>query len=279
MESNYNYLYSKKEKEQHDIDVKDKEHIQEDPVLIEPNETVKTKLATMIMNNSWNDKNERLIISIGENSACYKWMHEKSAQMYNFISTALGLSLVILNTGLSAQTLIPNNIIVIQNVIIYIVTLISVIKSFLKYEDLSSKHLVSAGKFGEIYHIIQQQMVLYRKDRINAVEFIRKTLRVYDELIVSGPEINQIIRSKFKKLLLTSDISVPDIADRIQRIEIITEVPGNGSNNTTTENNENGTRSFRANLFCIQNDITDEDLSSESLQLDDLKDIKFKSFR
>lgn len=257
MESNHNYLYGNNKDKPQNVD------------------TVKTKLASMIVNNSWNDKNERLIVSIGENSACYKWMHEKSAQMYNFMSTGLGLALVILNTGLSAQTLIPNNIVIIQNVIIYIVTLISVIKSFLKYEELTSKHLLSAGKFGEIYHKIQQQMVLYRKDRINAVEFIRKTLQHYDQLIVSGPEINQLVRNKFKRLFLSSNISVPDIADRIQRIEIITETPGNSG--SSQEENVNGSRSIRANLFCIQNDITDEDLSTESLQLDDLKDIKFKS--
>lgn len=266
MNHNHNYLYGPKQ--------------QEDPSWTEQqqnNNPIKTKLASMMINNSWNDKNEMLIVSIGENSACYKWMHEKSAQMYNFISTALGLSLVILNTGLSAQTLIPNNIVIIQNVIIYIVTLISVIKSFLKYEELNSKHLVSAGKFGEIYHKIQQQMVLYRKDRINAVEFIRKTLQHYDQLIVSGPEINQLVRNKFKRLFLSSNISVPDIADRIQRIEIITETPGMSA--TEPNVNENGTRSFPlgTNLFCIQNDITDEDLSTETLQLDDLKDIKIKS--
>lgn len=262
MESNYNFLYSNKKTDTEDSEEQGDQG-QGSTDRDQVKDRVKTKFATMMVNNSWNDKNERLIVSIGENSACYKWMHEKSAQMYNFISTALGLSLVILNTGLSAQTIIPNNIIIIQNVIIYIVTLISVIKSFLKYEELGSKHLVYAGKFAEIYHKIQQQMVLYRKDRINAVEFIRKTLRLYDELIVSGPEINHFVRNKFKKLFLSSDINVPDIADRIQRIEIITEIPGSDNKTTTTppqEENGHLTRSFKPNLFCIQNDITDEDL-------------------
>jgi hypothetical protein len=140
--------------------------------------------------------------------------------------------------------------------------LISVVKSFLKYEDLASKHLVYAGKFAEVYHIIQQQMVLYRKDRINAVEFIKKTLGTYDELVISGPEINEIIRKKFKRLFLSSDISVPDIADRIQRIEIITENPLT----STDPDSELGQRSL-TNKFCISNDITDEDLSSECIQL------------
>ena len=220
---------------------------------------VRDKISVMKMNNSWNDRNERLIVSIGENAAGYKWMHEKSAQMYNIISTVLGLSLVILNTGLSAQTLLPTTDgagRIVQDVIIYIVTLISVVKNFLKHEELAAKHLSTASKFAELYHSVQQQMVLYRKDRPNAVDFIRTSLRTYDDLIVGGPEIGPIITHQFKRLFSNSQISLPDIADRIQRIEITTEVPGTNSENLTTRGiNRN------LNLFCIENDITDEDLT------------------
>jgi hypothetical protein len=226
-------------------------------------EKVRDKINVMNMNNSWNDRNERLIVSIGENAAGYKWMHEKSAQMYNIISTVLGLSLVILNTGLSAQTLLPTSegaSRIVQDVIIYIVTLISVVKNFLKHEELVAKHLSTASKFAQLYHTVQQQMVLYRKDRSNAVEFIQTSLRTYDDLIVGGPEIGPIISQQFKRVFSNSQISLPDIADRIQRIEITTEVPsenGNGNGNVGSR----GLSTRGLNLFCIENDITDEDLT------------------
>jgi hypothetical protein len=226
------------------------------------------KLSTMDINNSWNDKNERLIVSIGENSAGYKWMHEKNAQMYNIISMTLGLTLIILNTGLSAQTLIPNSLTILQDIIIYIVTLISVVKNFLKHEELAAKHNSVASKFGELYHRIQQQMVLYRKDRQNALEFIKTSLKTYDDLIVNGPEISPIIQNKFKKLFSSSQISLPEVADRIQRIEITTEIPGThrSAGGNWGASKSNGpivmSRGLTKNLFCIENDITDEDLTN-----------------
>lgn len=251
--SNYNYLNGNEEKIQMELLNLEKED--------EKEIKLKEKMNMMKINNSWNDKNERLIVSIGENSAGYKWMHEKSAQMYNIISMSLGLTLVVLNTGLSAQTLLPNSITILQDVIIYIVTLISVVKNFLKHEELAAKHLNTASRFGELYHTVQQQMVLYRKDRPHAVEFLRTSLKNYDDLIVSGPEISPIIQNRFKRLFSTSQISLPDIADRIQRIEITTEVPGTGSG---SENIAVSTRGIgkNLNLFCIENDITDEDLSN-----------------
>jgi hypothetical protein len=51
----------------------------------EPNNvpsTIPDKLDLIALNNGWNDKNERIIISIGENAASYKWMHERSASYY-----------------------------------------------------------------------------------------------------------------------------------------------------------------------------------------------------
>jgi hypothetical protein len=200
---------------------------QQEPVQREDgNTTIEDKLDAMARNNSWNDNNERIVVSIGENAASYKWMHEKCASTYTFYHKTLNLSLTLLNAGLSAQTLITENPEAVQlasRVFIYIVTILSVLLNFLKYQDLAAQHMHAAQAYSEMYHEIQQQMCLYRKDRRNAVEYIQEVLKEYDHLAVSGPQIMQSVLSNFKKTFANADISVPHIADRIQRIEIISE--------------------------------------------------------
>jgi hypothetical protein len=271
------------------------------------------KMDLMALTNGWNDKNERIVISIGENAASYKWMHERSASVYKTINQVLSIIMIVFSTGLSAETIIPvanENLAidVVRRIFTYIITLISVLQNFLKYEQLSEQHMAAAMAHAQLYHEIQQQMCMYRRDRNNATIYVASVLKQYDSLIVKGPEISQRIISQFKNTFKNSDISLPDIADRIQKIEIISEPVqmqplsalggiqisgnsngnnnGNGNINSKTDKNmqiENtaekryGRYGFCNlqqihNAFQIQGDITDHDIqNANSMELRDLR--------
>lgn len=258
------------------------------------NDNTHGKLDLLILNNGWNDKNEILIVSIGENAAAYKWMHEKSNSKYLFYNKLLSITIIIFNTVLTTQTFIPNEneiIAISKKIFIYIVTLLSVVNNFLKYEELAANHLNAIKQFSEMYHDIQQQMCMYRKDRENASQYIKKVIKNYDTLIVTSPDINSSVLNEFKKKFKNSDISMPDIADKIQKIEIITH-PTNifsVANNVVANNkdidiesqtdlrsqnkdNSNKTEeiiqnSFIKNSLKIDGDLCDEDIPSLSIIL------------
>jgi len=192
---------------------------------------LETKISLLSLTNGWNEKNERILISIGENAASYKWMHERCSTFYKTLHRILSLIMIIFSTSLSAETLIPQNnsnstaLDITQRVFTYLITLLSVLQNFLKYEQLSERHTQSASAFAQLYHEIQQQMCMYRKDRNNATKYMADILKRYDTLIVNGPDITNSVLKKFKETFKNSDISVPDIADKIQKIEIISEPP------------------------------------------------------
>lgn len=248
-----------------------------------------SKINVLEINNGWNDNNEKIIVSIGENAASYKWMHDKSAQIYSTLHKVLGFLLVMINTGLSAQTLLPENsniqaIVILRQIFIYIVTFVSVIQNFLKYEELKMRHAEAASKFSSLYHKIQQQMSMYRQSRTNANLLISEILKQYDSLTVAGPDIHFYALSQFKKIFAKSDFSIPDIADRIQRIEIITE---NNKNDVQTKNinkkiqvedvvkqkgKERSNLHMMKDCFRIKGDITDDDLKNlNEIELKELK--------
>jgi hypothetical protein len=195
--------------------------------IIEINKNEINENEIVYLTRGWNDKNERMVISIGENSASYKWMHEKSASLYKNIHQVLSILMILFSAGLSAETILPttNEFIIntSRSVFTYIITLISVLQNFLKYEKLAQQHVASASSFGTLYHDIQQQMCMYRKDRRQASSYISEILKEYDNLIVNGPTITSYIVKDFKNTFRNAEISIPDIADRIQKIEVITE--------------------------------------------------------
>ena len=77
----------------------------------------------------------------------------------------------------------------------------------------------------------------------------------------------------FKKTFKNTDISLPDIADKIQKIEIITEDVNNGDDykNTSISSSKKNCNNLQEihNAFQIQGDITDKEL--ENINYTDLR--------
>jgi hypothetical protein len=233
--------------------------------LIEKDNSMTSRLADdvlhkadlMKLNNGWNDKNERIIISVGENAASYKWMHEKCANYHKFIYKLLNILLIILSTSLTVETIFPSNnqckdfvVEIVRSTIVYIVNVLSVLQTFFKSKEVAEKHLVSANAYSIMYHDIQQQMCMFRRDRVNATKYVSECLKQYDTLVIKSPDISSRILMKFKNTFMNSDIALPEIADKIQKIEIITEdaiQANNLKNLSNLDNNNNNNNDVKAN--------------------------------
>lgn len=232
-------------------------------------------------NNGWNDKNEKLIISIGENSASYKWMHERCAAYNKRIYNLTSIFLIILSSTLSAETFIPDNtsnpgLSITKQIIVYLITVISILQNFLKSEEYAEKHTTAAGEFSKLYHDIQQQMCRFRRDRHDASKYVSNCLTKYDSLIITHPDINKWVIRDFKKTFKNSNISLPDITDNINKIEIITEQNYQTQSNIKSIINTKTLHSNNLaeihNAFQIHGDISDKDL--ENADVTELKRLK-----
>ena len=205
---------------------------------------INDKIDLMNFNNGWNDKNEQLLISIGENAASYKWMHEASSNYHNTVYNITSIALIVLSSLLSIQTLFPNDtcdeasaqqgnvnfvVVITKQVVLYIVTILSFLQSFLNSQVLSQKHFFASGLFSELYHDIQEQMCMFRKDRMNAKQHVSACLKKYDSLVVNNPDINSYINKKFKRTFSGNGISLPSIIDKVQKIQIVKEYDNENS--------------------------------------------------
>lgn len=251
------------------------------------------KTNIILLNNGWNDKNEQLIISIGENAASYKWMHERTSDYYKNISSIFNILLIILAIFLSAETIIPPSyiednmaIFISKQILTYILTILTILQNFFKYDQLIEKHMNASLQFNELYHDIQKQMCMYRRDRINATMYLSENLKRYDSLVINNPDILKSIIKVFKKTFKHTNLALPDIADRIQKIEIITEnnvqnvqnVKSQNVNSTKTEELSSSSSELCNNLsniyniFQIHGDISDNDI--QNLKQNELNEIK-----
>ncbi len=255
----------------------DNEVINNDDNEEDNNTDLPQKMDVMLLTQGWNDKNERIVISIGENAASYKWMHEKSASEYAFYHKIFGILMIVFSTGLTAESILPNDstlaLYIIRRVFTYIITILAVIANFLKLAKLSQQHMTSAIAFSKLYHDIQQQMCMYRRNRKNATNYVADVLKQYDTLIVNGPSISSRVITNFKNTFKSANIALPDIADRIQKIEIVTEAPTQAQSQQVNFQDIKNKRYGRYglnnleqihNCFQISGDITDNDIQNAS---------------
>lgn len=247
---------------------------------------VLSKADLIQINRGWNDRNERMIISIGENAASYKWMHERSSGYHKVINNTTNLLLIVLSAILSADTIVPNIcqsgdsvIYILRLTIVYLITFTSIVQNFAKSQEMSEKHSAAALQFSRLYHDIQQQMCRFRRDRPVATRYVSDCLKRYDSLVINNPDINAFVLWRFKNTFRNTDIAVPDIADKIQKIEIITESPqqqiyqNNNSRMIHQDKSINNVDTLKptpsnscnnlveiSNAFQIHGDISDRDL-------------------
>lgn len=229
----------------------------------------------LFLNNGWNENNEKIIISIGENAASYKWMHERNALLDRRGNDFISISLILLSTVLSADTILSysqggtnETITIIIKVFIYIINILSVLQQFLKLQENSNLHMEYANSFIRLYHDIQQQMSTYRIHRLNATKYVSDCIKKFDSLIIKGPRINSFIVKHFKRKFDNSDIALPDIVDNIQKIEIISEPPEikeksikvKTINSNKKEHISDCNLKTMNNIFKIEGDISDTDV-------------------
>lgn len=222
----------------------------------------------LYLNNGWNDKNESVLIKLGEHSAAYKWMHEKSYTILNTISTVLNTFLVLIGTALSAESVVvydgTGTVHILKTIGIYTVTVLTVVLNFLKLDERSFVHKTQCIKFLEIYQDIQGKMSMYRRDRPDAQVYSTGLLKKYDNLILTGPDISGYIIRLYKNAFKSATV------DTLHPIEAAAEATTVEIQDSTLQNQLGQLSGLNQNVslrdinHCMQlhGDITDKNVET-----------------
>ena len=218
--------------------------------------------AILLINHGWNDHNEKRLIYIGTNSACLKWMHEKSCSMYGLVNKIMSFIVMFLLATLAIEAIFQNNVEwvnIYKKVIIFVTTIINTVQFFLRYEERSADHKNASVQFLKLYRDIQQKSGLLRRERGNATRYMAYILQQYDDLTMESPEVNSFINRQFKKTFSKSNVAMQDNIDAIQIVNESSELKHNTTNatNLTTIKDLNS---------CLQynGDFNDKDISEMS---------------
>ncbi len=194
------------------------------------------KIAKLQANNGWNLMTEKAVKGFGEKAASYKWMHDRSAGYYGQFAMWWGIfnTAVLLGVGTSVFSSIAycNTVWwvqIITGLVTYLVTFSVNISNFLDFQGCSKEHKRAGSEWSELYHNIQRQLVLNRRDRQYAKDYLMWITKEFDSLYNRSPDIPDTISNKFTKSFQGITIEKPDTVGIFGELEVNTDINHSGS--------------------------------------------------
>lgn len=137
----------------------------------------------------WNNASELAMKNIGSTCILYKQKHLQSAKFCNIMHTLLTYLGIILGplAGLLSALSVNNSVGI--SIISFISGLIVSIIKVGRFEKNALLHNTSSSKYNNLEHNIRRQLCLYRKDRINPVQYCEWVSKSFDDIYKSSPFI------------------------------------------------------------------------------------------
>jgi len=148
----------------------------------------------------WCDEHENLLRDWAEKARAYSWLHNKSGQHFMRINAGLTIPLIILSTGTASAnfTMVGNTSLNEHAGVIFpllvgasgvVTAVLSAMISFLKTNEMQSKHEDSHRNFNKLFRNICMELSMPPIQRRSALDTCRAFREEFDRLISEAPTI------------------------------------------------------------------------------------------
>lgn len=182
---------------------------------------------------SWNIRLEEYFSSAGEKAHCLAVMHKQSEALYsrrrNFIElpVIVGSALIgFLNAGSTTMFDDPKTSSIALGIGSLSVGVLQTINTYFNWSKKAEGHRISAIQYSKLYRFLSIEMSLPRNERVSPTELLKQTRDTYDRLQEISPLLPPEVIKEFKQKFQTyTDISKPEEANGLEKIEVFVENP------------------------------------------------------
>jgi hypothetical protein len=191
-------------------------------------------------NIQWTDKLEEYLASTGEKAHCLSWVHKRSEQLYSTRKTFIDMPVIIgssvigfLNAGSSTMFSDPQISSIALGIGSLVVGILNTTGTYFGWAKRAEGHRISSIHYSKLYRFITVEMSLPREERMKPSDFLKYVKDQYDRLQEISPLIPQsIIREFQSKFSKYTDISKPEEANGLEKIEVYHEPLSSASSPT-----------------------------------------------
>lgn len=201
--------------------------------------------------DEWSDIQEDLLVSWGEKAAGYRWLHDKSQDIYSQRNDGLSYPTILLSCicGVGGFSTVGSGThIYIQYAFAMINILVSMLSSLQKFQrnsEFAEQHRTAACAYAKFYRNVALEMSLPPEDRTPVKDILNLSRTEYDRLLAASPDIPPNIVDKFRENFKAVKHK-PDIANGIT--EIKTYKPPSEFNDLAQEKLKGFIKKFRPSI-------------------------------
>ena len=210
----------------------------------------------------WTSYYEDIFVDWCDKAMSYRFLHTHSYRHYYSLHSSFTIPVIFISTltGVAnfAQERIPEEYQFFYTMGVGALNIlagfITTVAQFLKVNELSEGHRISAISWDKLYRNIKVELAKNPKDRENIITYLKKTKEQYDLLIETSPEIRLKEIAHFNKTFKNSTFLRPEICnslvsvresvykndksedENLQTIQIIKEKRQSTINNLEIEN-------------------------------------------
>lgn len=182
---------------------------------------------------SWNDRLEQYFASSGEKAHCLSMLHKHAEALYSRRRNFIDLPVIIgsgvigfLNAGSSTMFEDPKISSVALGVGSLVVGILQTINTYFNWAKRAEGHRISSIQYSKLYRFLSIEMSLPREERMSPADLLKQTKDTYDRLQEISPMLPpEVIHDFKKKFAKTTDISKPEEANGLEKIEVYVENP------------------------------------------------------
>lgn len=182
---------------------------------------------------SWNVRLEEYFSSSGEKAHCLSVMHKQAEALYsrrrNFIDlpVIIGSAMIgFLNAGSTSMFNDPQTSSVALGIGSLVVSVLQTINTYFNWAKKAEGHRISAIQYAKLYRFLSIEMSLPRNERMSPTDLLKQTRDTYDRLQEVSPLLPPEVINDFKQTFAkTTDISKPEEANGLEKIEVYVENP------------------------------------------------------
>lgn len=180
----------------------------------------------LTINSQWTTYYEDIFIDWCDKAMCYRYLHSSCYRHYYRTHVWFTIPVIFISTLTGVANFAQDRVdednqfyytmgVGAFNIIAGFITTVS---QFLKVNELSEGHRISAISWDKLYRNIRVELAKKPKEREDIAVYLKKTKEQYDLLIETSPEIRMDKINEFNKMFKKSDFLRPEICNSLTSV-------------------------------------------------------------
>lgn len=184
----------------------------------------------------WTNQHMALLVSWAERASGYRWLHERSAKVFNNRGRLISIPASIigyLSGGTILSDVLTNDSPYLRYGLGFLTIaggILTNLQATLSYKEMAERHRISSNAYASFFRNISAELSLEPEFRANPILYIQSKRAEFDKLTEQSPPIPDAVIKSFNATFGKTEVHKPEITNGLHTLDVRKLMHGDGSN-------------------------------------------------